>query len=228
MPARRRPAAPGLRERNKREKLARIRRAARELFEKKGYQGATAREICRRARVGTGTLFLYVRDKRELVFLVFRDEARELLEAGMARTRQDTPIVEALMCVFGAFLRFYGRNPALTGVLAAEFFDRSRTSPEIASLTQEYLASLARLVARARGRGELRTDVAASEQVGVFFAHYAAAVLAWLGDPAVEIELAERSLRRSLVLQVEGLAPRGASARARGPATLRAPRKEHG
>ncbi len=40
---------------------------------------ATARAICERADVATGTLFLYARDKRELLFLVFRDEVRELL-----------------------------------------------------------------------------------------------------------------------------------------------------
>src|SRR5690606_35807052 len=77
---RRRPARPaeGLRERNKREKRARIERAARELFERKGFEAATARAIAARARVGLGTLFLYARDKRELLFLVFAEESRRL------------------------------------------------------------------------------------------------------------------------------------------------------
>lgn len=224
----RRPAAEGLRERNKREKLARIRRAARELFEKKGFEGATAREICRRARVGTGTLFLYVRDKRELVFLVFRDEARDLLREGMARTGDETPLVEALMSVFGAFLRFYGRNPALTEALAVEFFTRGRSSPEIASLTQEYLACLACLVERARARGELRTDVPAAEQVSALFAHYTAGVLAWLGTPAADVETTELALRRSLTLQIEGLARRPAPTRARRTRAARPARRENG
>lgn len=215
MSATRRPAAEGLRERNKREKLARIRKAARDLFEKKGFEGATAREICRRARVGTGTLFLYVRDKRELVFLVFRDEARELLRAGMARTRDDMPLPEALMCLFGAFLEFYARNPALAEVIAAELFYRARGSAEMAALTEEYLASIARLVERARARGSLRTDVPVAEQVNAFFAHYAAAALAWFGDPALDRETAERALHRALELQIEGLAPHPPRARRR-------------
>jgi AcrR family transcriptional regulator len=217
----RRPAAEGLRERNKREKLARIRKAARELFEKKGFEGATAREICRRARVGTGTLFLYVRDKRELVFLVFRDEARELLREGMARTREDMPLPEALMCVFGAFLEFYARNTALAEVIAAEFFYRARGSAEMAALTEEYLACIAELVERARARGSLRTDVPVAEQVNAFFAHYAAHVLAWFGDPAMDQAAAARALRRALALQIEGLAPRPPRAR-RGERTAAA------
>lgn len=222
-----RPAAEGLRERNKREKLTRIRKAARELFEKKGFEGATAREICRRARVGTGTLFLYVRDKRELVFLAFRDEARELLRAGMARADAEIPLADALMCVFGAFLEFYGRSPALTDALATEFLGRGRTSTELASLTEEYLACLARLVERARARGELRTDVPVADQVGAFFAHYAAGVLTWLATPGADLEATERSLRRSLVLQIEGLGPRPAASRARTRARRTPPAPTH-
>jgi AcrR family transcriptional regulator len=138
VPPSRQHAAEGLRERNKREKLARIRRAARELFEKQGFAGSTAREICRRARIGTGTLFLYVRDKRELLFLVFSDEARELLRAGMARTREEMPLPDALMCLFGAFLEFYARDLALSQVIATEFFYRTGHSAEMTALTEEY------------------------------------------------------------------------------------------
>lgn len=221
-----RPAAEGLRERNKREKRARIRKAARELFEKKGFEGATAREICRRARVGTGTLFLYVRDKRELAFLAFRDEAHDLLRAGRDRAHEDMSLPDALMCVFGPFLAFYRRNPALTEALAAEFFDRSRTSAEVASLTQEYLACLAELVERARTRAELRTDVPLDDQVKAFFAHYAAGVLAWLGDPALDLEATERSLRRALALQIEGFAPRPVESAAKRRTALIDPSRE--
>jgi AcrR family transcriptional regulator len=82
MPAasvRRAPTAPdGLRERNKRAKRIRIQRAARELFERKGFEATTARAIAARARVGLGTLFLYARDKRELRFLVFAEESHRL------------------------------------------------------------------------------------------------------------------------------------------------------
>lgn len=207
MPPSRQHAAEGLRERNKREKLARIRRAARELFEKQGFAGSTAREICRRARIGTGTLFLYVRDKRELLFLVFSDEARELLRAGMARTREEMPLPDALMCLFGAFLEFYARDLALSRVIATEFFYRTGHSAEMTALTEEYLACIALLVERARARGELRTDVSVAEQVNAFFAHYAASMLAWLGDAVIDRDKTERALHRALELQIEGLAP---------------------
>src|SRR5262245_47787906 len=72
----------GLRERNKRDKQQRIVNAARELFREKGFEATTAREVCKRAQIGTGTLFLYVKDKHELLLWAFREDAERLLEGG--------------------------------------------------------------------------------------------------------------------------------------------------
>src|SRR5262245_14993822 len=69
------------RERNKEDKLRRIKVAARTLFVAKGYDEATMREIARLADVGLGTLFLYAADKRDLLFLAFDDEHDRIVEA---------------------------------------------------------------------------------------------------------------------------------------------------
>lgn len=201
------PAPMGLRERNKQDKLARIKRAARDLFAKKGFEGATAREICRRARIATGTLFLYARDKRELLFLVFRDEARSMLEEGTARAQSDLPLPEALMEVFGRFLDFYARNPALATVIAGEFFYRNGEPTEMVALTQEFLDRIGGLVERAKARGELRADVETADHVLAFFAHYAFHVQAWLGGGLPDRQQTDLALRRAIELQMQGLAP---------------------
>ncbi|MBI4518741.1 MAG: TetR/AcrR family transcriptional regulator [Deltaproteobacteria bacterium] len=201
-------AAPvGLRERNKQDKLARIKRAARELFAKKGFEGATARAICRRAGIATGTLFLYARDKRELLFLVFRDEVHEILRQRTARTCTTLPLADALMHLFRGFLDFYARSPELSRVIAGEFFYRTQQPAAMNALTEDYLAAIAALVERGRAGGELRTDVAVPDQVNAFFAHYAFHAQAWLADAVVDRQQVDRSLRRALELQIEGLAP---------------------
>ena len=64
----------GLRAKNKAEKLQRIRKAARALFVKRGYDDTTMRDIAKRAEVGFGTLFTYASDKRDMLFLIFNDE----------------------------------------------------------------------------------------------------------------------------------------------------------
>src|SRR5262245_46520442 len=89
-----------LRERNKRANQARITAAASPLFRTKGFEETTAREICVRARIGTGTLFLYVRDKRELLFLTFEADARTLFADGKAAAEGADGVVAKLMCLF--------------------------------------------------------------------------------------------------------------------------------
>lgn len=64
----------GLRERGKTERLRRITEAAKEVFLRDGYEAATTRSIAELAEVGTGTVFSYVRDKRDLLFLILNDE----------------------------------------------------------------------------------------------------------------------------------------------------------
>ena len=64
----------GQREKNKLEKLQRIRDATRELFVEKGYDETTTREIAVRAAVGIGTVFTYAENKRDLLFLIANDE----------------------------------------------------------------------------------------------------------------------------------------------------------
>src|SRR5262245_20839340 len=70
-------ASVGQREKNKRDKLLRIKNAARELFVSKGYDDTTTREIAIRAGVGMGTVFTYADNKRDLLFLIANEDLAE-------------------------------------------------------------------------------------------------------------------------------------------------------
>lgn len=207
-PRRRAPAGESIRERNKRQKRERLLRAARDLFTRKGFEGATAREICRRAGIGTGTLFLYAKDKRDLLFLVFHEEARRLWTEALARVDDDTRIVDALLVLFGAFLEYYDGHPALARDLGEQIFAGADASSELGALNAEFLGHVVALVERAQRRGELRADRPAATLAAAFFAHYGHWVLAWLVTRVVTRAQAEAALREAFELQVEGLRPR--------------------
>ena len=81
------------RERNKLDKLRRIKAAARELFLEQGYDNATTREIARRAEVGLGTLFSYASDKRDLLFLIYNDMQEALTRTAFSARRSSQAIV---------------------------------------------------------------------------------------------------------------------------------------
>ncbi len=198
----------GLRARNKREKLARIKRAARQLFEKKGYEATTAREICQRARIGTGTLFLYVHDKRELLFLVFQEEALRIFEKGIERIEPDMPLVDALMCHFDGFIEFYAGIPEFARELFQELLVQRHDEGGMGELTNEFIEHLAVVIAQAQKQGGVRHELHPMIAAYACFAHYSFWVQAWLGVRMIPQEEVQGGLRNALELQLEGFRPR--------------------
>lgn len=206
-PVRRRPRV-GLRARNKQEKLARIRGAAAALFREKGFDDTTAREIAERAGVATGTVFLYVRDKRELLFLIFREDAERILVDAPGDLSRHASLVDALMDLFGPLLAFYAREPELARLFVRELFFRpSEAQEQMGALTRRLADAVHGLVAAARARGELRHDVAVSAAAAAVLAHYGFWIQSWLGLGTVPGDAVPQALRRALDLALEGLAP---------------------
>ncbi|GAA2183844.1 hypothetical protein GCM10009785_29210 [Brooklawnia cerclae] len=97
MPLAHQPA--GRRERNKQAKLDRITAAARELFAEHGVDDVTTQQIADKADIGTGTLFLYVKSKGELLLLVQNAAYAEALEQGRAAAELIADPLEAVLAI---------------------------------------------------------------------------------------------------------------------------------
>ena len=199
---------PGLRERNKRDKKQRIVAAARELFRERGFEATTARDVCKRAQIGTGTLFLYVRDKYELLLLAFGDDAERLLEGGPRKLSRGG-VVDSWMQLLGRFVDFYGERPALARLFIRELsFRPERDNALVSGLTRKVRARVEDLTRQAQEAGELRADLPVPEicnsvmSVWAFWAHL------WLGSEAVAQRNVKRHMRRGLELLFEGLRQR--------------------
>lgn len=226
-----------LRERNKQDKLDRIKRAARALFSKRGFHETTIRAIAARAGVATGTVFLYAKDKADLLLHLFseavtgiQEEAFATLPSAAASGGQGpSQLVDQLVHVFGRFLRFYDGDRDLSRLYIKEllFTDPKRSAQHFA-LTFSFLDRLGTLVAAAQERGEIRTDVAPQQVASLFFGTYFLSVVALL-DPSETMRFdaasATEQLRGGLTVQIAGLHPQHEEARP-GPATDRKPRTQ--
>jgi TetR/AcrR family transcriptional regulator len=98
------PTAPqriGRRERNKQEKLDRITAAASELFAEYGVDEVTTQQIAEKADIGTGTLFLYAKNKGELLLLVQNSTYAEALAEGKAAAEEVPGVLDAVMAIIG-------------------------------------------------------------------------------------------------------------------------------
>ncbi|GAA5083929.1 TetR/AcrR family transcriptional regulator [Microbacterium yannicii] len=92
----------GRRERNKQDKLQRITAAARELFLEHGVDDVTTQQIADKADIGTGTLFLYAKNKGELLLLVQNSSYVDALAEGRAEAERVADPLEAVIAIIRA------------------------------------------------------------------------------------------------------------------------------
>lgn len=227
---------PGLRERKKQEKLDRIKRAARALFSKRGFQATTIRDIAARAGVATGTVFLYARDKQDILYLLFSEAVTEVqdeaFDALAARTAPPLPLLDQIVHVFGRFFAFYDRDRALSRQFVKELlFTGEPQGTRHFALTFAFLERIGQLVAAAQARGEIRKDVVPQQAAMLFFGTYFLVLVGFLdpsGVMALDVESALAQLQAGLTVQIEGLRPqrsrRPTKTAAKPSATQAAPR----
>ena len=203
-------AAPALgrRERSKFEKLARIKRAARELFVSQGFDATTTKQIAERADIGTGTLFLYARDKRDLVFLIFLEAVQEVTERAIAHAPRDAPLLDRLVAVFAGFFERYAREPELARLFVTELvFIEGESAETHDLLLARFFAGIGTILDDGIRRGEVDPEIDVRGAVENLFALYLATLAAWMRDDTLRPARARERLRRAFGLQIRGLAP---------------------
>jgi AcrR family transcriptional regulator len=173
------PTAPGRRERNKLEKLSRIIDAARDLFQRQGFQETTTQQIAEAADIGAGTLFLYANSKEDLLVMVFKDEMLKTARDLFARLPQRASAVDQMMAVFEDMVVYHARDVELSRLLLKELIMPSSSGRhgDIAELMDMVYGGLTDIV-----RHTLAADVRDPEVTArSAFALYYFALITWLG-----------------------------------------------
>lgn len=199
----------GRREANKRDKLARIRRAAREVFLSKEYEEATLREIATAADVAFGTLFLYAKNKQDLLLLLFDEELPAVTERAFARAKADLAFVDQLVGFFAEFYVFFSRTPALSRDMMREVtFTGGIVSERIWEGVRSTEEHLARIVARAQAAGQVSSNVAPKLAAHVIFSLYRVEIRFCLDAEEPDVPASLAKLEEQLEVLIAGLAPR--------------------
>jgi AcrR family transcriptional regulator len=193
-------AAPGLRERNRLDKLARIKSAAKDLFNELGFDRATTRAIAERAHVGLGTLFNYADDKRDLVFLIFNEELDRITDSAFAAVDPRRPLDEQLASAFGVFYREFAVNPTLSRILLQEltFYSHGRLAGDFQRSKHRTIGFIQQLIAAAQRAERIpAAEDPAAIALSIFFL-YSGAVRYWIAaarpNPRKGIEALQRML----------------------------------
>jgi AcrR family transcriptional regulator len=208
-------AALGQRERNKLDKLRRIKEAARELFVAKGFDDTTTREIAVRAGVGIGTIFVYAENKRDLLFLIVNEELEKIEQQAEDAVDDQASLLDNLLRVSRAHYKFFAQQPALSRLALREmvFYEAGSQARRFQRTRERLIDLLGRLIATAMAQN----TIAAREEprfIGwAIFCVFQVELRRWLSDDHPNLQQGLRSLERALRLVITGLAPTKAALR---------------
>ncbi|MGI9592624.1 MAG: TetR/AcrR family transcriptional regulator [Myxococcota bacterium] len=198
--------SPGRRELNRREKLRSIESAGRDLFTAKGFEETTTRELARAAGVGTGTLFLYFPEKRDLLLHLFQRDVKEVQERAFQSVPVQAPLIEQLGHVFERCFDFYERDLRLSRAFVRELLFTDPEARREHSCEDVFAKEISMLAAAAQERGELRGDLDRCRAALLLMNVYLLGLTGWLlGNLPSRAELDE-TVRTSLELCFRGLA----------------------
>jgi AcrR family transcriptional regulator len=189
-------------ERNKRQKLARIKLAARRLFERKGFPATTMREIAANADIGHGTLFLYASSKEDILVMIFREQVGRAVDTAIATIPHRRPILDQILHVLGALTTHHERNVALARVFVKELPFVDDTRHGIAEFMTNLLTHMADLIGGAQATGELAPDFPSMLLARNLFAIYFNQLPRWLGQEGAKPAQRDRWIREALELQL--------------------------
>jgi AcrR family transcriptional regulator len=195
----------GQREKNKIEKLQRIREAARELFIQKGFDETTTREIAIRAGVGIGTVFTYAENKRDLLFLVANDDLDEVTRKAEASVNEDAACLENLLIVFRHHYKFFATQPRLSRFLLREmtFYDSGRQANRFQKTRERNIQLIGDIVKQAAARKTIKIDDPAFAG-WVAFCIFQVELRRWLMNKELNVSSGMARLERALRLCMAG------------------------
>src|SRR5450631_432182 len=199
----------GQRERNKIDKLRRIKDAARELFIAKGFDDTMTREIAIRAGVGLGTIFVYAANKRDLLFLIVNDELENITKEAETSISEQASLLENLLDISRRHYKFFGLQPALSRLVLREmvFYD----SGAQAGRFQETRDRLIELIGKAAQLAIMQGSASASETpqfIGwIIFCIFQVELRRWLSHDDPNLREGMVTLQRALTLFIRGMNP---------------------
>jgi AcrR family transcriptional regulator len=200
----------GLRARNKLDKLRRIKQAAESLFIVKGFDDTTMREIAVRAGVGLGTIFLYAKNKRDLLFLTINEPLERVTDGAEAAIDPKLPLIQNLLAVAKLHYEFFGAQPALSRLVLREmiFYDSGAQAMPFQKTRERLIQLFGRIVDMAAAAGEIARPEDPLFVGWTMFCIFQVELRHWLARETSQLRTGLNELERALQLLINGLKSR--------------------
>ncbi len=195
------------REKSKVERQTKILQAARMLFTELGYEAATLNQIAALAGLGKGTIFNYVTDKRDIIFLIFHEDISSLIDKALTESCKKQHFSEKILGIAELHYRLYAQNPKLSRILLTEagFHSEGVHLDRFRELRDFLIRGIEQIVVEAQKDGSLSRNETASFMAGQIFFAFSTAVREWLTTPHPEWRTGLRQYKRIFNLQLQGV-----------------------
>ena len=163
------------------DKRRRILDAAVRVFARKGYFSARVSDIAKKAGVADGTIYLYFRNKEDLLVRLFDEVMSVHVEEARQAVRALPSAPERLLAIAERHLAVLGENRDLAAVFQVELRQSTRFMERFtASWLRDYFALLDEVIEEGQRDGSLRADVGRRLAAKVLFGALDETVTSWL------------------------------------------------
>src|SRR5512135_675171 len=142
------------------EKRDRILRAAVKIFSRKGFFNSKVSEIARAAEVADGTIYLYFRNKDDLLISLFEEKMGEVVADVRRRIADGRNALEKLKIFIENHMDLLEREAGLVEVLQVELRQSTKFLKDYTPVKFfEYLEIISEILEEGRAEGVLRPDL---------------------------------------------------------------------
>ena len=166
---------------DKRDKRERILAAAERIFARHGFFAAKVSDVAKEAGVADGTIYLYFKNKDDLLISLFERRMQQVNEALRAAVDKVKTPREQLRAFVKEYLQLVHDEPTAAEVLTIELrqsskFMKEYENPEFA----DFLRLLGGIIAAAQEKGEIDSSIPAHVAARMIFGILDELALAWV------------------------------------------------
>ncbi len=138
----------------------RILEAAIKVFAEQGFHQTTISQIARQAGVADGTIYLYFKNKDDILVHFFNERTRQVFDGFREAVRQASGAVEKLKALVGRQLAAFQADMHMAAVYQAWTHQFQRVAePQIKEMSKMYLDIVSEIVELGQQEGTLRKDL---------------------------------------------------------------------
>ena len=173
------------RELSRRSSLSKLIATARRLFVELGYEAATVRKIAEVSGLGMGTVFHYITEKRDLIYLIFNDQAEDRIAKAIDALQPWQSLRAKIISIAEAHYQLLAVEPELGRILLSEIDHPSPGKHYLrhVEIRSRQFSTMESLVAEAQRSGEVTSKASAEVITRTIFFAYSAAGRWWINSP---------------------------------------------